>query len=133
MSLGGALGALSIAIGAPLLLSGYYELHITVTVIALVLLWRSLNSQWVWRLGSAGLLAGVIFLVHQELEEYRLGIREMERNFYGVVRTRDYPSEPGFRYMLHGAINHGGQLQGEPFEMMPATYYGPSSGYGRLF
>lgn len=133
MSLGGALGALSIAIGAPLLLSGYYELHITVTVIALVLLWRSLNSQWVWRLGSAGLLAGVIFLVHQELEEYSLGIREMERNFYGVVRTRDYPSEPGFRYMLHGAINHGGQLQGEPFEMMPATYYGPSSGYGRLF
>lgn len=133
MSLGGALGALSIAIGAPLLLSGYYELHITVTVIALVLLWRSLNSQWVWRLGSAGLLAGVIFLVHQELQEYRLGIREMERNFYGVVRTRDYPSEPGFRYMLHGAINHGGQLQGEPFEMMPATYYGPSSGYGRLF
>lgn len=133
MSLGGALGALSIAIGAPLLLSGYYELHITVTVIALVLLWRSLNSQWVWRLGSAGLLAGVIFLVHQELEEYRLGIREMERNFYGVVRTRDYPSEPGFRYMLHGAINHGGQLQGEPFEMMPATYYGPGSGYGRLF
>lgn len=133
MSLGGALGALSIAIGAPLLLSGYYELHITVTVIALVLLWRSLNSQWVWRLGSAGLLAGVIFLVHQELQEYQLGIREMERNFYGVVRTRDYPSEPGFRYMLHGAINHGGQLQGEPFEMMPATYYGPSSGYGRLF
>jgi protein-L-isoaspartate O-methyltransferase len=133
MSLGGALGALSIAIGAPLLLSGYYELHITLAVIALVLLWRSFDSTWIWRLSSAGLVAAVLFLVHDELEAYRLGIREMERNFYGVVRTRDYPSEPGFRYMLHGAINHGGQLQGEPFEMMPATYYSPNSGYGRLF
>ena len=133
MSLGGALGALSIAIGAPLLLSGYYELHITLAVIALELLWRSFDSTWSWRLSSAGLVAAVLFLVHDELEAYRLGIREMERNFYGVVRTRDYPSEPGFRYMLHGAINHGGQLQGEPFEMMPATYYSPNSGYGRLF
>jgi len=133
MSLGGALGALSIAIGAPLLLSGYYELHITLAVIALVLLWRSFDSTWIWRFSSAGLVAAVLFLVHDGLEAYRLGIREMERNFYGVVRTRDYPSEPGFRYMLHGAINHGGQLQGEPFEMMPATYYSPNSGYGRLF
>lgn len=133
MSLGGALGALSIAIGAPMLLSGYYELHITLAVIALVLLWRSFDSTWIWRFSSAGLVAAVLFLVHDELEAYRLGIREMERNFYGVVRTRDYPSEPGFRYMLHGAINHGGQLQGEPFEMMPATYYSPNSGYGRLF
>ena len=133
MSLGGALGALSIAIGAPMLLSGYYELHITLTVIALVLLWRSFDSTWIWRFSSAGLVAAVLFLVHDGLEAYRLGIREMERNFYGVVRTRDYPSEPGFRYMLHGAINHGGQLQGEPFEMMPATYYSPNSGYGRLF
>jgi|688.fasta_scaffold39543_4 protein-L-isoaspartate O-methyltransferase len=133
MSLGGALGALSIAIGAPMLLSGYYELHITLAVIALVLLWRSFDSTWIWRFSSAGLVAAVLFLVHDGLEAYRLGIREMERNFYGVVRTRDYPSEPGFRYMLHGAINHGGQLQGEPFEMMPATYYSPNSGYGRLF
>ena len=133
MSLGGALGALSIAIGAPLLLTGYYELHITVAMLAVVLLWRSFYARWWWRLGSAGLLTGVLVLAFQQLEEYRLGIREMARNFYGVVRTRDYPSEPGFRYMLHGAINHGGQLQGEAFEMMPATYYSPGSGYGRLF
>ncbi|NCW00970.1 MAG: hypothetical protein EBW20_03855 [Betaproteobacteria bacterium] len=133
MSLGGALGALSIAIAAPLLLDGYYELHLTVAGVAAMLLWRSLQAAWFWRLGSGGLLIGVLVLINQQLDDYRLGIREMERNFYGVVRTRDYPSEPGFRYMLHGAINHGGQLQGEPFEMMPATYYSPGSGYGRLF
>jgi len=133
MSLGGALGALSIAIGAPLLLRGYYELHITVALLAAVLLWRSFYARWWWRIGSAGLLVSILVLAFQQLEEYRSDIREMERNFYGVVRTRDYPSEPGFRYMLHGAINHGGQLQGEAFEMMPATYYSPGSGYGRLF
>lgn len=133
MSLGGALGALSIAIGAPLLLNGYYELHLTLAAVALMLLWRNLAQRWWWPVGYAALVVAVVLLIVRALEDYRLGIREMARNFYGVVRTRDYPSEPRFRYLLHGAINHGGQLQGERYEMMPATYYSPGSGYGRLF
>lgn len=133
MSLGGALGALSIGIGAPLMLDGYYELHLTLAAVALMLLWRSLNLRWWWPLGCVTLSAALVLMILEELNDYRLGIREMARNFYGVVRTRDYPSEPGFRYLLHGAINHGGQLQGEDYAMMPATYYSPASGYGRLF
>ena len=133
LSFGGALGALSIAIGAPLLLDGYYEVHMTLAAVALMLLWRSLDLRWWWPLGSLALCAALALLIAREIEDYRIGIREMARNFYGVVRTRDYPSEPRFRYLLHGAINHGGQLQGEDYAMMPATYYSPTSGYGRLF
>ncbi|NCV62231.1 MAG: hypothetical protein EBW52_12775, partial [Betaproteobacteria bacterium] len=76
MSLGGALGALSIAIAAPLLLDGYYELHLTVAGVAAMLLWRSLQAAWFWRLGSGGLLIGVLVLINQQLDDYRLGIRE---------------------------------------------------------
>jgi spermidine synthase len=58
----------------------------------------------------------------------------MERDFYGVVRTQDREVD-GVRYraMLHGAIMHGGQLLGEEHRGQPADYFGPTSGYGRLF
>ena len=35
--------------------------------------------------------------------------------------------------MYHGAIMHGGQLLGDSFRNTPADYFGPSSGYGRVF
>ena len=35
--------------------------------------------------------------------------------------------------MYHGAIMHGGQLLGDSFRNTPADYFGPGSGYGRVF
>jgi hypothetical protein len=35
--------------------------------------------------------------------------------------------------MYHGGIMHGGQLQDAQYRRMPADYFGPSSGYGRVF
>jgi spermidine synthase len=58
----------------------------------------------------------------------------MERDFYGVVRTRDRTVEGvTYRAMYHGGIIHGGQLQGEQFKNTPSDYFGPGSGYGRVF
>lgn len=57
----------------------------------------------------------------------------MSRNFYGVVRIRDYQYPSPFRGMLHGSILHGGQLRGAADRRIPTTYFGPRSGYGRLF
>ncbi|MFN9805318.1 MAG: spermidine synthase [Betaproteobacteria bacterium] len=66
--------------------------------------------------------------------EYAAGMRVMERDFYGVVRTRDREHEGvTYRAMLHGGIIHGGQLQGEQFRNTPSDYFGPGSGYGRMF
>jgi SAM-dependent methyltransferase len=65
--------------------------------------------------------------------DYTDHIRVMERDFYGVVRTADHLSPVPYRSMYHGAIMHGGQLLGDSFRNTPADYFGPDSGYGRVF
>jgi SAM-dependent methyltransferase len=57
----------------------------------------------------------------------------MVRNFYGVVRTRDFDDPVPFRAMYHGAINHGGQLLDPNYLRYPTTYFSRTSGYGRVF
>jgi len=38
-----------------------------------------------------------------------------------------------FRSLVHGGIIHGGQLLDPELRFQPSSYFGPSSGYGRLF
>jgi len=57
----------------------------------------------------------------------------MQRDFYGVVRTRDWQEPAPYRTMYHGAIMHGGQLLGAKYKNVPADYFSPGSGYGRVF
>jgi SAM-dependent methyltransferase len=65
--------------------------------------------------------------------DYLQNTRVIVRNFYGVVRTRDYTSPVPFRVMYHGGINHGGQLLDAALRNRPTSYFAPSSGYGRVF
>jgi spermidine synthase len=130
ISLGGALGAVLVAIVAPLVLSGYFELGIALVLLAL------LGSSRVR--GAALWIAFVVVfstvgLVYRATVDYATGIRVMERDFYGVVRTADHPTPVPYRSMYHGAIMHGGQLLGDAFRNTPADYFSPSSGYGRVF
>ncbi|GAB4478919.1 MAG: fused MFS/spermidine synthase [Burkholderiaceae bacterium] len=131
LSAGGAAGAVLVAIVAPLALDGYFELNVTLVLLAALLLAR---------LAGAARIVGVLALVatawfaHQGAHEYSRDTRVMERDFYGVVRTRDREVD-GVRYraMYHGGIIHGGQLLGEQYKRVPSDYFGPTSGYGRLF
>jgi hypothetical protein len=66
-------------------------------------------------------------------KDYTEGVRVMERDFYGVVRTVDFLSPVPYRSMYHGGIMHGGQLLGDSFRNTPADYFNPGSGYGRVF
>jgi len=131
LSLGGAAGAVLIAIVAPLVLDGYLELNITLALLALLLLVR---------LPGLARLAGAVALVVtgcyavQGARDYTQDMRVMERDFYGVVRTRDREAdEVAYRTMYHGGIIHGGQLLGPQYENTASDYFGPGSGYGRLF
>ena len=69
----------------------------------------------------------------QNVRDYRTDTRVMVRNFYGVVRTRDFTDPVPFRAMYHGAINHGGQLLDPAYRREPTTYFSRTSGYGRVF
>ena len=130
MSLGGALGAVLVAIIAPLVLPGYFELGIALVLLAVLVASRLRGPA----LGIAAAAAIVtLVLVVRGASDYTQGMRVMERDFYGVVRTADHSNPVPYRSMYHGGIMHGGQLLGDSFRNTPADYFGPTSGYGRTF
>jgi len=130
---GGALGALLVGIAAPVLLSGYYELWITIVVCAVLLFVRAVPlHKW----AAAGAFAAMVLtaaLTVRGVHDYTAGARLIVRNFYGVVRTRDFEQPVPFRVMYHGSINHGGQLLDLATRDAPTGYFGWTSGYGRVF
>jgi spermidine synthase len=130
LSLGGALGAVLIAIVAPLVLPGYFEVNIALVLLALTM---SLRLRGAWRLFGLAVFAVTTFFAVRGAQEYSRDMRTMQRDFYGVVRTRDRADPAPYRSMFHGGIVHGGQLLGAEFRNRPSDYFGPSSGYGRLF
>jgi len=130
MSLGGAFGAVLVAIVAPLTLPGYFELGIALVALAVIVASRLRRLALV---GAMAVVAATLVFVVWGAHDYSQGMRVMERDFYGVVRTADHPSPVPYRSMYHGGIMHGGQLLGDSFRNTPADYFGPGSGYGRVF
>jgi len=130
ISLGGAVGAVLVAIVAPLVLSGYFELGVALVLLALLI---SARLRGAALLGGIAVAVATVVLVTRAAQEYSDGVRVMERDFYGVVRTADHQSPIPYRAMYHGSIMHGGQLLGGSFRNTPADYFGPGSGYGRVF
>ncbi len=125
LSLGGAIGALFVALIAPLIFSGYYELHVAIGLCALLVLVvhyrdpvvrsrkvtsrvdvpeittahraRIFNPVW---LVMAGLVVAVIVSLVVTAREQGADSRLSVRNFYGVLRV------------LHGADPNVVLLQG---------------------
>src|SRR5205085_526783 len=105
-------------------------LGIALVVLAIALATR-LERRALWG-GVAVVGATAVFVVHGAYD-YTKGMRVMERDFYGVVRTADHPEPVPYRSMYHGGIMHGGQLLGDSFRNTPADYFSPGSAYGRVF
>jgi hypothetical protein len=133
VSVGGAIGALLVGIVAPNTLSGYYELGITLTACAMLLYVRALAGRWWIAAGALAVLTATATFTFFNVNEFLKNTRVSVRNFYGVVRTRDYQAPAPFRVMLHGAINHGGQLLDPALRGQPSSYFARTSGYGRAF
>jgi spermidine synthase len=130
ISVGGALGAVLVAIVAPMLLSGYFELGLALLVLSIVVAMRLPRKALL--LGVA-VAIGTGALVVKSMHGYMKDVRIIGRDFYGVVRTVDHAAPVPYRTMYHGAIMHGGQLLGDSFRNTPADYFSPNSGYGRVF
>ena len=131
MSAGGAAGSVLVAIVAPLLLAGYFELNIALVALALL---AAVRLRGLGLLAAAASAAVTGCFAWVGARDYGADVRTMERDFYGVVRTRDRTVDDAtYRAMLHGGIIHGGQLQGEQYKNVASDYFGPGSGYGRLF
>jgi hypothetical protein len=130
LSLGGAVGAVLVAIVAPLTLKGYFEIGIALGLLMLLVVAQSVKFVRLLALAALGVTIGLLW---RGAVDYLDGVRVMERDFYGVVRTRDSASPVLYRAMYHGSIIHGGQLIGDKYKNVPSDYFGPGSGYGRLF
>jgi spermidine synthase len=133
ISLGGAIGGLLVGLAAPYLLAGYFELAIGLVACALLLLYRTARIAWWAVLGSVAAVAVTAWGAGKAVDYQIASSRVMLRNFYSVLRTRDDTTPAEFRSMLHGGIVHGGQLLDPELRFQPSSYFGPTSGYGRLF
>ncbi|HEX5425856.1 MAG TPA: fused MFS/spermidine synthase [Candidatus Acidoferrales bacterium] len=96
VALGGAIGAIFVALIAPLIFSGYYELHVGLALCAILVLvvhyrdpqspfyGKQLNLGW---LVMAGLVVVAIASLFVMAREQASGARLMVRNFYGELRV----------------------------------------------
>lgn len=130
---GGALGAMLVAIGAPTLLSGNYELAGGLTLAAFVALFATWNAGVVAR-GSCLVAMGLTsWIVVREVRADRENTILQERNFYGTLHITqgfDKAYQATQRTLLHGVITHGEQLYRTDLRTEPTTYYGHASGVG---
>ena len=136
VSAGGVVGGALVAFGAPALLHGYFEVEIGFVLLAAALLWRS------WRLGLAWTGAALLVLAAASatgvwrVQKAMADIIEIDRNFYGVVRVREFGAgHPGQREreLIHGRVMHGHQFMDGERRRQPTGYYSVRSGVGRLF
>ena len=133
ISLGGAVGGLLVGLVAPHLLTGYFELGIGLVACALLLLYRTFRIAWWTMLASAAVVGATAWGAGKAIDYQVSDSRVMMRNFYSVLRTREYTEPAPFRSMVHGGIVHGGQLLDPGMRLAPSSYFGPNSGYGRMF
>jgi SAM-dependent methyltransferase len=144
-SAGGAVGGLLVTIVAPLVFSGYRELHYGLIACLTLAAAAYLHERWargqerpVWKfiLFTAASLAVVIgtliglgYQIRTELES----TVSMTRSFYGVLQVEQLGSDyfGDLRYILrHGRILHGCQYASGVLRRKPTEYYWEKTGVG---
>lgn len=150
---GGAVGALLVAIVAPIAFSGYYELPIALGFCGLlihIVMRQEESAVPTWYQTKRGQLLASAMIVALCASLYVSARRQATRfqwsarNFFGVLRIEDVPGPPitllqdgkvvtipggpGYRELINGTIEHGIQFLSEQRRRETTTYYGPQSG-----
>ena len=132
VSLGGVLGAVLVAVVAPLVLTGHFELGLGLAACAIFALVRGNRLVWWTRFAFAPVLVAVVVLVAQQIHAYGENVTFAVRDFYGAFRViRSSVGEATVQELRHGRILHGAQFVEPPEKRaMPLTYYSPATGLG---
>jgi len=133
VSAGGALGGLLVAVVAPLVFTGYYELGAGLVVLALLAAIRFAGVNIVARFAALAVLFGIAGVAAYDGFRYQRDVRVASRSFYGVLRVKEFGTEGDESYLrrlVHGAIMHGEQYLHEKTRTMLTTYYHEESGIG---
>jgi SAM-dependent methyltransferase len=133
VSAGGAIGGLLVAVVAPLAFNAFYELGLALVALALLAAVRFAPVNRIARWASLATLLAVAACAAYEGSRFQKDVIVSARNFYGVIRVKEYGSPGGgyhLRRLVHGVIMHGEQDMTEEGRRKPGTYYQPSSGVG---
>jgi len=132
ISAGGALGGLLVAVVAPLVFSGYYELGVGLVVLGALVAIRYAALNRIARYASLAVLLGVTGCAVYDGFSHHKDVRFATRSFYGVLRVKEYGStgDTHLRRLVHGTIMHGEQYMHGEKRAMLTTYYGEPSGIG---
>jgi spermidine synthase len=131
VSAGGALGGILVAVLAPLAFDAYYELGIGLVALALLAALRCAPLNDIARWASLLVLMGAAGCAVYDGLRFQRDVRLSERNFYGVLRVKEYGTPGGEdhqRRLLHGVILHGEQFMHPSLRQMVTTYYQSGSG-----
>jgi hypothetical protein len=140
VSIGGALGGISITFIAPRFFAGFWELPLGFALCWLLFLLVTFmrpaarRSRLGFVLSSTLLLSAVLISsvrAFQYIQSDLNGSLLSERNFYGVVRVKELGSpEDGTRrnLLVHGITVHGFQFTASDKRDLPTAYYTPAGG-----
>jgi SAM-dependent methyltransferase len=133
ISAGGALGGLFVAVVAPLVFNGYFELGVGLAAVALLAAVRFYGLNMTARIASLAVLMGAAGCAVYDGIKFQKDVMVSSRNFYGVMRVKEYGTPGGddhLRRLLHGVILHGEQYLSESRRHTATTYYQVTSGIG---
>lgn len=140
LSAGGALGGLFVAVLAPRVFRGFYELPVSLALcgifVLMALFYRPPSSPRRWTARTQWLAASVVVvLTLLALNVVRLKSHQllMVRNFYGVLSVNILPPSvvrPAVTQLRHGTVVHGEEILAADRSDVPTTYYGEHSGAG---
>ncbi|RJF92622.1 fused MFS/spermidine synthase [Noviherbaspirillum saxi] len=140
IAIGGAVGGTFVALVAPRLFNGNYELPLgslaTITVFFTVIYSepadpRSWFNRKAWLRLAAFAVVIVSLTVAFGMARFVGKQKVMARNFYGTLRIVDSGKDAGLqRKMVHGSITHGSQYLNPERRKWPTTYYGENGGAG---
>jgi hypothetical protein len=150
---GGAIGAVFVALIAPKIFSGFYELHVALGLCAVLVIAvhahdpesefrrKRWSPAWLVLIGLAVALCASLFTAaRDQSNEATLSVR----NFYGTLRiigsavenpaaakdeSAKHPDDDTrYRRLMNGTIDHGLQFYAWSKRRWPTSYYGPNSG-----
>ena len=133
VSAGGALGGLLVAVVAPVIFDGYFELGAGLAAVALLVVLRFGTVGRIVHALSLLVLLGVAACATYDGFRHQRDVLVAKRSFYGVLRVKEYgmPGEAShLRRLVHGTIMHGEQYMSEATRRQPTTYYQRTSGIG---
>ena len=137
MAVGGTVGGVFVALGAPRLFTSFLEFPILLALAAMLTLLQRFRSGEFKTFGDASILSRasafgllVAVLVPIVVYDTRPGILVRQRNFYGVLRVTEYGENFKRRVMTHGQTTHGLQFLHPQLNQQPTSYYSRTTGVG---